>query len=122
MNEPPRVFPPPLPPTSKPWVAPLALTIGVLAVMIPLLLWAYSNVRWAGEDKAILGQLRQISAAADQYFLENSVTTVAYSNLVGPTNYIKAVRTHEAYPAYYTQGHAITASSLGRARTITYSP
>jgi len=39
--------------------------------------------------KAVLNNLRQISGAADQYFLETGKTSVTLAELVGPTKYIK---------------------------------
>lgn len=84
----------------------------------------YRKARQESEDKAVLCPLRQLAAAADQYFLENGVSTVAYRDLVGATNYIKAVQTvaGETYPSYYTQGHTITVTGVAGARTVTYAP
>ena len=42
-------------------------------------------------ERPVLNNLRQISAAADQYFLENGVTNVTLAELVGPTKYIKTI-------------------------------
>jgi len=85
---------------------------------------AFQKVRTASQDKTVLNNARQLSAAADQYYLENGVTTVAYGNLVGATNYVKAINTvaAEAYPSDYTQGIAITISGVAGARTVTYAP
>ncbi|MFI5355150.1 MAG: pilus assembly protein, partial [Desulfobaccales bacterium] len=76
------------------------------------------------QDKAVLNNARQLSAAADQYFLENGVSTVGSGNLVGSSNYVKAVNTvaGETYPDNYTQGVTITISSVAGARTVTYAP
>ncbi|MEI6106770.1 MAG: hypothetical protein WCR49_07105, partial [Opitutae bacterium] len=67
---------------------------------------------------------RQLSAASDQYFLENGVSTVLSTNLVGATNYVKAVNTvaGETYPTGYTQGITISITGVAGARTITYAP
>src|SRR5688572_16103997 len=81
----------------------VVVIIGLLAAMaIP----AFQKVRQSSQDKAVLNNARQLSAAADQYFLENGVSTVALTNLVGATNYVKAVNTvaSETYPDAYTQG------------------
>src|SRR5438552_17282705 len=75
----------------------VVVIIGLLAAMaIP----AFQKVRQSSQDKAVLNNARQLSAAADQYFLENGVTTVASSNLVGSSNYVKAlnVAAAESYP------------------------
>ena len=80
----------------------VVVIIGLLATMaIP----AFQRVTQASQDKAVLNNARQLSSAADQYFLESGVSTAALSQLVGPTQYIKELNTvaAENYPANYTQ-------------------
>ena len=99
----------------------VVVIIGLLAAMaIP----AFQKVRQSSQDKAVLNNARQLSAAADQFFLENGVTSASYGNLVGATNYVKAVNTvaSETYPTGYTQGVTITISGVAGSRTITYAP
>jgi len=100
----------------------VVVIIGLLAAMaIP----AFQKVRASSQDKAVLNNLRQVSAAADQYFLEQGVSTVASSDLVGTNSsqYVKAVATvaKETYPTNLTQGVELTAGGVAGARTITYS-
>ncbi len=97
----------------------VVVIIGMLAAMaIP----GFQKVRTASQDKAVLNNARQLAAAADQYFLENGVSSVTQGGLVGSTNYVKALNTvaNETYPTSFTQGVAITVSGIGGARTITY--
>jgi type IV pilus assembly protein PilA len=99
----------------------VVVIIGLLAAMaIP----AFQKVRQSSQDKAVLNNARQLSAAADQYFLENGVSTVTSINLIGATNYVKAVNTvaSETYPLNFTQGVTITISGIAGVRTVTYSP
>ena len=99
----------------------VVVIIGLLAAMaIP----AFQKVRTSSQDKAVLNNARQLAAAADQYYLESGVSTVNQSDLVGATNYVKALNTvaSETYPIGYTQGITITISGVANARTITYSP
>ncbi len=99
----------------------VVVIIGLLASMaIP----AFQKVRSNSQDKAVLNNARQLSAASDQYYLENGVTTVTLTDLVGPTTYIKALNTvaQEGYPTYLTQGVTITITGVAGARTITYAP
>jgi type IV pilus assembly protein PilA len=99
----------------------VVVIIGLLAAMaIP----AFQKVRQSSQDKAVLNNARQLSAAADQYFLENGVSTVASTDLIGATNYVKAVNTvaSETYPTQFTQGVTITISGIAGVRTVTYSP
>jgi type IV pilus assembly protein PilA len=99
----------------------VVVIIGLLASMaIP----AFQKVRTNSQDKAVLNNARQLSAASDQYYLENGVSTVVISALLGPTSYIKALNSvaQESYPAGFSQGTTITIGSVAGLRTITYSP
>ena len=97
----------------------VVVIIGLLAAMaIP----GFQKIRQASQDKAVLNNARQLAAGADQYFLENGVTTVASASIIGPGAYVKALNTvaSESYPANFTQGVAITVTGIAGARTITY--
>ena len=99
----------------------VVVIIGLLAAMaIP----AFQKVRTSSQDKAVLNNARQLAAAADQYFLENGVSTVSQGNLVGATNYVKALNlvANETYPGGFTQGITITVDAIAGQRTITYAP
>ncbi len=99
----------------------VVVIIGLLASMaIP----AFQKVRTNSQDKAVLNNARQLSGASDQYYLENGVSSVILSDLIGPTSYIKALNSValENYPAGFTQGQTITITSVAGSRTITYSP
>ena len=94
----------------------VVVIIGLLAAMaIP----AFQKVRSASQDKTVLNNARQISAAADQYYLENGVSTVTLGSLIGTANYVKALNlvANETYPSAYTQGVAITINGVAMART-----
>lgn len=99
----------------------VVVTIGLLAIMA---MPAFQKVRAASQDKAVLNNARQLSAAADSYFLERGGSFTSSSNLIGATNYVKALHTvaNETYPTGYTQGVTITVSGVAGARTITYAP
>jgi type IV pilus assembly protein PilA len=80
----------------------VVVIIGLLAAMaIP----AFQKVRAASQEKTIINNLRQLSAAAQQYFLENGTSTANYGDLVGPTLYIKTIAkvAGETYPPTFTQ-------------------
>ena len=99
----------------------VVVIIGLLAAMaIP----AFQKVRQSSQDKAVLNNARQLSAAADQFFLENGVSSAVSASLVGATNYVKAINTvaSETYPTGYTQGVTVTIAGVAGARTITYAP
>jgi type IV pilus assembly protein PilA len=82
----------------------VVVIIGLLASMaIP----AFQKVRTNSQDKAVLNNARQLSAASDQYYLENGVSTVIITDLLGPTSYIKALNSValETYPCGLLAGH-----------------
>ena len=102
-------------------IAIVALLLGILAAV------AYSAVQKqhrSGQDTTVLCNIRQLSAAADQYFLENGVTVARLNDLVGPTNYLRALSPvdRETYPAVFLRGLTITVGGIGGARTVTYAP
>jgi|GEM_PF-207095 type IV pilus assembly protein PilA len=85
----------------------VVVIIGLLAAMaIP----AFQKVRANSQNKAVVNNVRQITSAADQYFLENGVTTVAIADLFGNDNYIKGADADaiqvasETYTANIVQG------------------
>jgi type IV pilus assembly protein PilA len=97
----------------------VVVIIGLLATMaIP----AFQRVTIASQDKAVLNNARQLSSAADQYFLESGVSTAAVTDLVGTTQYIKALNTvaSEVYPSDFTEAVTITVNGVAGTRTITY--
>ncbi len=56
------------------------VTTGLLSAMaIP----AFQKVRTSAQQKAVLNNLRQLGAAADQYFLETGKSVCGYRDLVG---------------------------------------
>ncbi|HLS28976.1 MAG TPA: prepilin-type N-terminal cleavage/methylation domain-containing protein [Opitutales bacterium] len=66
----------------------VVVIIGLLAAMaIP----AFNKVRQTSQAKTCVNNLRQISSAKDQYFIENGgEDSVDLDDLVGVENYIKA--------------------------------
>lgn len=99
----------------------LLLVLVVMAVGFGVLI---GRQKATSKDKAALGNAAQLSAAADQYFLEHGVSLVDYDKLVGATNYLKALNPvdREVYPRYFTQGSPITVTGIAGARTVTYVP
>jgi type IV pilus assembly protein PilA len=99
----------------------VVVIIGLLAAMaVP----AFQKVRESSQDKTVLNNARQLASAADQYFLERGVSTVAYDDLVGDNKYVKSFTkvASETYPTGFTQGVAITVSGIAGVRTVTYAP
>jgi type IV pilus assembly protein PilA len=100
----------------------VVVIIGLLAAMaIP----AFQKVRASSQDKAVLNNLRQLSSAADQYFLEKGASSVNSTDLVGTNSsqYIKQVQTvaAETYTGVINQGQGVSAAGVAGARTITFT-
>jgi type IV pilus assembly protein PilA len=71
----------------------VVVIIGLLAAMaIP----AFQKVRQNSQDKTILNNLRQLNAAAQQYFLEHGVTSVTTTQLVGTDSTEKYINSIQA--------------------------
>ena len=97
-------------------------TIAVVVIILALAVLAVSallKVRRTSQDNAVLGNIRNLGAAADQYFLEHSTSTASAADLrayySGPI-----LVAGEAYPTAYTLSTPITVTNIAGARTITY--
>jgi type IV pilus assembly protein PilA len=90
----------------------VVVIIGLLAAMaVP----AFQKVRSTSQNKAVVNNLRQITSAADQYFLETGLlTAVVMTDLVGSDKYIKALPAvaNETYAANIVQGTPYVISGL----------
>jgi len=65
------------------------VTLGLMASMaIP----AFQKTREAAQEKAVVNNLRQLAAAADQHYLETGTQTATYDQLVGPRRSIKVIQ------------------------------
>jgi type IV pilus assembly protein PilA len=100
----------------------VVVIIGLLAAMaVP----AFQKVRATAQDKSVFSNLRQLGSAANQYYLEYGVSSVASASLVGTNSsqYVKTFGTvaGESYTDTMLQGSAITASGIAAARTVTYT-
>ena len=99
----------------------VVVIIGLLAAMaIP----AFQKVRTNSQDKAVLNNARQLSAGADQYYLENGVSAV-HADRPDRADVLRQgaqLGRQRVYPAGFSQGTTITIGSVAGVRTITYSP
>ena len=87
----------------------VVVIIGLLAAMaIP----AFQKVRATSQTKAITNNLRQLASGADQFFLEEGVTSCSSSDIVGTDKYVKSLATvaGDSYPDTLTQGTDIQAT------------
>jgi type IV pilus assembly protein PilA len=97
------------------------MTIGLMAaVAIP----AFQKTRAVSEENAVMNNLRQLAAAAEQHYLETGTTTATYDQLVGPQRYVKALNplAGENYRALrFQQGQPIRVR-LQNGKTVEYKP
>lgn len=93
-----------------------------IGMLIALAVPALQKVRFAAQDKAVLNNLRQLGAAANQYYVEFGVSEVSLTSLVGSEGFVKSmpIVANETYPALFIQGAPITAAGIAGGRTITY--
>ena len=74
--------------------------------------------------RAMLNNLRQLSAAADQFYLENGKKTAAFDELVGPLKYVKKIEplAGENYRAIeFAQGKPLTITTAD-GYSMSYNP
>jgi hypothetical protein len=74
--------------------------------------------------KAILNNLRQLAAAADQFYLENGKTQTTLDELVGETKYVRklvAIDGENYAQIVFAQGRPLTVTTAG-GYTTTYNP
>ena len=84
---------------------------------------AFEKIRRSSMEKAILNNLRQLAAAADQFFLEKGVDQVQLEQLVGPGKYIKkldAVDGEDYSKLDLTQGASVWKITSENGITVTY--
>ncbi len=101
----------------------VVVIIGLLAAMaIP----AFQKVRATSQEKAVTNNLRQFASAAQQYMLDEGVTSVGYSDIVGTGLHISTIEpvAGEDYTGITaTQGDtqiALTVPGMG-GETVSYS-
>jgi type IV pilus assembly protein PilA len=101
----------------------IMIVVVIIGLLASLALPGWLKIRAAAQDKAVLNNARQLSGAADQYYLEYGSNNVNLASLVGLSSYIKTLSTvaAEIYPAAFTQGVTMTITGVGGTRTITYS-
>jgi type IV pilus assembly protein PilA len=102
----------------------IMIVVVIIGLLAALAIPAFQKVRASSQDKAVTNNARQLAGAADQYFMESGVSTVASSALVGSDKYVKnlVLVAAETYPTAYTQGITISVEGVGGVRTVTFMP
>jgi type IV pilus assembly protein PilA len=97
------------------------VTVGLMAAMaVP----AFQKTRTAAQEKAVMNNLRQLAAAAEQHYLETGTRTATYDQLVGVSRYIKALNpiAGENYRALRFQQGLVLRVRMGYGMVIEYKP
>lgn len=63
----------------------------VVLVLLVVAIPAFRSTRERSQERAITNNLKQLSAASDQYFLEHGVATVPFGEIVGSNKYIRSL-------------------------------
>jgi len=66
----------------------IMIVVVIIGLLAALAIPAFNKVRATSQDKHVANTLRQIAGAADQYFMETGLGSVAVSSLFGNANYI----------------------------------
>ncbi len=102
----------------------IMIVVVIIGLLASMALPAFQKVRASSQDRAVLNNLRQLGAGADQFFLENGVSSVASTTLMGSNSsqYVKIFPTvaQESYTPVIVSGTAITATGVSGARTVTF--
>ena len=100
----------------------MAAPVAAVGLMAAMAIPAFQKVRTASQEKTVLNNLRQLSAAADQYYLENGKSEATLADLVGPDKYVKELHpvAGEDYSTLvFKQGEPLSVQ-LADGRTISY--
>lgn len=100
------------------WLVGWGLAAVASLALLTTLLYTVRMVRRSTNQKAMLGNIRQLAAAEDQFTLENGYRIfLCYDDLVGPGRYVKTIYTAagEDYRSLYPrrQGTPISVSGPG---------
>jgi type IV pilus assembly protein PilA len=101
----------------------IMIVVGIIGLLASLAMPGFQKLRASSQDRAVLNNMRQLGAAADQYFMEFGTDSVSLTSLVGSSYYVKALNTvaNEAYPTELTMGITITVTNIAGVRTLTYA-
>ncbi len=98
----------------------VVVIIGLLAAMaIP----AFNKVRATSQDKAVTNNLRQYASAAQQYMLDEGVSTVGFTNIVGVGLHISTLDkvADESYTAITLGTNTTQLQATVNGRVINYN-
>ena len=69
----------------------IMIMVVIIALLVALAIPAFQKFRQTSQKKTMINNLRQLASGADQYFLEEGLKAVTFSELIGNNNYAKAI-------------------------------
>ena len=100
----------------------IIVVVVIIGLLVAMALSAFNQVREAAREKAIINNLRQITAVGQQYLLEHGVESVRYTDLAGSSLGTITIVNGESYDdlIIYTDGSVLVVTdALGK--TVTYA-
>lgn len=91
----------------------------IIGALLALAIFAFFRVRNRSQDNAVMGNMRNLGAAADQYFLDHGTSRATLGDLRAYYPHLVPVA-GEVYPTDYTLSTPITVTNIAGSRTITY--
>lgn len=100
------------------------IVVAFIGMLAALAIPSFQRISRKAQDTAVSNNARQLSAALDLYYMENSTSTALLSDVMGSTKYLKDFRSlaGESYPTSFAQGQPFTITGIGGNRSITYNP
>ncbi len=100
----------------------IMIVVVIIGMLAALAIPTYQRVRQQAREKAIVSNLRQLVAAAQQYMLQNGVTSVNGSQLIGTGKHINSITpvAGESYEIDFSENQT-SVSVTSEAVTVTYS-
>jgi type IV pilus assembly protein PilA len=91
-----------------------------LGLMSAMAIPAFQKVRETSQEKTIINNLRQLSSASAQYFLETGKDSVQTTELIGPNGYMRELMVvdGETYPTFITTSDTEIVATLSDGSTL----
>ena len=69
----------------------IMIVIVIISLLVAMAIPVFQKFRQTSQKSTLINNLRQLASGADQYFLEEGLTSVTSSELIGNDNYVKAI-------------------------------
>ena len=69
----------------------IMIVVVIISLLVAMAIPVFQKFRQTSQKSTLINNLRQLASGADQYFLEEGLTSVTSSELIGNDNYVKAI-------------------------------